>query len=316
MHYATESLASLEVDNYSAVDRYKSTDLISTKITTLKGLSNTTPYYFVVTAFKADDQSQASAQISATPNKLAASKLNDTGLNWGGNYPAGRNQDCTGETISQQDCSHGRDAQAAAGTLTKVGAGHAGFDFTRLNADGSEYQGDGNYETAPWACVRDNHTGLIWEVKTKDGGIHDQGNSYRWGGKTARGSGYGEYYSDWDVLIDDSNAEKLCGFSNWRVPSRNEVMGLVNYAEGDWRNREYAVDTSYFPNIGMLYYWTSSPIAQNSDSAWIVIMLNGAATTELLIYAGSMQEVDMTNRIGAQGVIQDQNNVILVNSGQ
>ena len=39
--------------------------------------------------------------------------------------------------FAQQDCSHGRDAQARVGTLEKVGGGVAGFDFTRLSADGS-----------------------------------------------------------------------------------------------------------------------------------------------------------------------------------
>ena len=63
--------------------------------------------------------------------------LNDTGITFGGNSLGGNNTDCTDETIAQQDCSNGRDAQAVAGTLTKVGAGAAGFDFTKLAADGS-----------------------------------------------------------------------------------------------------------------------------------------------------------------------------------
>ena len=61
-----------------------------------------------------------------------------------------------------QDCSQGRSANANSNSN-----GVNGFDFTRINADGSEYTGSGNYSTSPWACVRDNRTGLMWEVKTR-----------------------------------------------------------------------------------------------------------------------------------------------------
>ena len=95
--------------------------------------------------------------------------------------------------------------------------GVAGFDFTRLNADGSDYTGNGDYNSQPWACVRDNHTGLVWEVKTDDGGIHDKNNTYRWGGKTAlvnqqaRDDGWGDFFDDWDTLVDGSKRNSLCG---------------------------------------------------------------------------------------------------------
>ena len=36
-------------------------------------------------------------------------RLNDTGIDWGGDYPDGNNATCTGETITAQDCSNGRD---------------------------------------------------------------------------------------------------------------------------------------------------------------------------------------------------------------
>ena len=31
-----------------------------------------------------------------------------------------------------------------------------------------------------WACTRDNATGLVWEVKTDDGGLRDKDNTYSW----------------------------------------------------------------------------------------------------------------------------------------
>ena len=209
-------------------------------------------------------------------------KLNDAGITWGGDYPSGNNSTCTGENeqgeaiIAQQDCSHGRDAQAAAGTLTKVGGGAASFDFTRLNADGSDYTGSGDYANQPWACVRDNYTGLIWEVKTDDGGIHDKDNTYRWGGKTAlvtqqaRDDGWGDFYDDWDTLVDGSNDASLCGFSDWRVPTLMELDSIV---DADRINP--STDSNYFPNTRSSRYWSSSPRAYGSSSAWIVYFYDG-----------------------------------------
>lgn len=89
-----------------------------------------------------DAAGNAATEVTRTVNVVQQAvasmpPLNDTGITWGGNYPNGNNLDCTGETISEQDCSFGRDAEALAGTLTKVGGGNAGFDFTKLGADGS-----------------------------------------------------------------------------------------------------------------------------------------------------------------------------------
>ena len=101
------------------------------------------------------------------------SPLNDTGITWGGNYPSGNNATCIGETINQQDCSHGRDV-----THNDDSDGHAGFSFTKLDSSGNILAAS----ATQWSCVQDNITGLIWEIKTDDGGIHDKYNYYRWGG--------------------------------------------------------------------------------------------------------------------------------------
>jgi hypothetical protein len=201
--------------------------------------------------------------------------LNDTGFTWGGNVPSGNNSTCIGETISQQDCSHGRDALNASGNLVKIGAGRAGFDFSKLDALGDDLP-----VNAPlWSCVRDNHTSLYWEIKTDDGGIRDKNNSYRWGGKTSQlTSSFGTLYDDWDSLVDEANSSALCGFTDWRVPSRVELSTLVDYsgrsnALGGARGPN--IDTDYFPNTGSIY-WSSSPRVDWNDAAWSVTFGNGA----------------------------------------
>lgn len=195
--------------------------------------------------------------------------LNDTAITIGANYPTGNNVDCSGESIDQQDCSLGRDAEADAGTLVKTGAGNAGFDFTKLDSSGTPLANQSqDYATTPWTCVRDNNTGLVWEIKTDDGGLHDRDNAYRWGGTTAQLIGeYGPQFDDWDTLVDGANVEAYCGFSDWRVPSRNELMSIIEYG-----GSSPVVDSDYFPNLSSnpLSFWSSE--AELEQTAWSISM--------------------------------------------
>ena len=240
---------------------------------TITGLTNGVTYSFMVSATVGGVEGVRSAEVFGTPYAVPViiSPLNDTGITWGGNYPDGNNITCIGETIAEQDCSHGRDAQAATGTLTKVGGGQAGFDFTKLDANGNALP----FSATRWNCVRDNHTGLVWEVKTTDGGIHNESNTYRWGGKTALLTGtFGTRYNDWDTLVDGSNAGSgLCGFTDWRVPSREELLSIVNYNQA-WP----VIDTAYFSNTVGGNYWSASPVAGDSGLAWGVDFDNGYVT--------------------------------------
>jgi hypothetical protein len=240
----------------------------SNKTTYTYNANGTVPKLFVTLVNPSLDNSATGVMVKfkILPD-IPQVKLNDTGITWGGNYSSGNNSTCIGETITQQDCSHGRDARAAAGTLTKVGGGAAGFDFTKLDRNGNSLSASATNHR----CVRDNHTGLMWEVKTDDGGIHDRDNTYRWGGKTAlvtqqaRDDGWGGFYNDWDTLVDGSNSESLCGFNDWRVPTLKELMTISRKGV-----RNPSIDSNYFPNTRSSKYWSSSPYAGSSSNAWLV----------------------------------------------
>ena len=289
IHYATESFAGK--GDYSLASGYGNKEITSGTSTDVTGLTNGTHYYFVVTAIKDGKESNASHEVSSTPAKPAvakASTLNDTGITWGGGYSSGNNADCSSNIAAEQDCHQGRDAQAAAGKLVKKGGGKAGFDFTRLNNDGSEYTGSGDYDQAPWSCVRDNVTGLVWEVKTKSGtadteadiqagkslNIHHKDNRYRWGGVTAIGRTHaqkeGDYYDDWNALVNGSNTARLCGFNDWRVPKREELISVVDYGK-----HSPSIDADYFPNTTSDWFWSASPYAYYYYNAWVVYFNNG-----------------------------------------
>jgi len=184
--------------------------------------------------------------------------LNDTGITFGGEFPSGNNSACSGELIAQQDCSHGRDV-----TDNDNSDGHAGFSFTKLDVNGNDLPANAN----TWSCVQDNVTGLMWEVKTTDGGEQDRNNTYDWGGLTAQGRDHpnrqGSYFDDWNALVNHANNTNLCGFSDWRVPEREELRSIVNY-----NGSSPSIDTDYFPNTVTTTYWSSSAFPTNSSSAW------------------------------------------------
>ena len=185
-------------------------------------------------------------------------------------------------TEAQQNDFPGQDGQRGAdiieqnGLIEKAGRGKAGFDFTRLNANGDEQ--DASADT--WSCVRDNVTGLVWEVKTDDGAFQDKNYTYSWYSDEVNGGFEGDETGsnatclltncNTSAYVEAVNEQGLCGFYDWRLPTHHELFSLMHLGIAD----DVAIDEDYFPNTGAvstepLWYWTSVPSADgvNSDDA-------------------------------------------------
>jgi hypothetical protein len=172
--------------------------------------------------------------------------------------------------------------------LKKSGTGSAGFDFTKLCRNG-DAAGEGKCPPNPlpgtgrthWGCNRDNVTGLIWEVKT-DSGLHNRNNTYSWfnpdktvnGGDPGRQNGGSCTGSSCDTqaFVKEINTQSLCGFDDWRLPTRRELLSIVDNGKFD-----PAMDIRIFPNTSANYYWSSSPYADQEKMAWQVNFLFGEA---------------------------------------
>ncbi len=207
---------------------------------------------------------------------VAPVALNDTGIDWGGDYPDGNNVTCTSNSTiaAAQDCDQGRDA-----TEYDYSDGHAGFIFTALDTTGQPMIPASG--PTPHACVHDHVTSLTWEVKTGDGGPRDKDWTYTWfntdpatnGGEPGAPSGTSNCFDsarcDTEKYVADVNAAGLCGFDDWRLPSKEELRSIVDYSRA-WDAPN--IDQTYFPNTpsGGGSFWTASPDAGSSYNAWIV----------------------------------------------
>jgi hypothetical protein len=120
----------------------------------------------------------ALALICASANGQA--RLNDTGVmqayDSGGLWPCTATNTGDATAYPRQDCRFGRDAMA----LSKTGGGVAGFDFTPLNGSGQAITLANGLPSQSPSCVRDNVTGLFWEVKTADTGARGAAHVYTW----------------------------------------------------------------------------------------------------------------------------------------
>ena len=200
----------------------------------------------------------------ALANNTGTGLLNDTGITQCANDTT-IFADCSAANLGgwfglNQDGQTGRDVLAATGQLTKVGAGDAGFDFTKISATGQKLPAN----ALTWSCVLDNQTGLMWEVKTNDGGLHDTTKTYTWYNTDATTNGGFEGYensgNNTQAFTQAVNAQGLCGYNDWYVPDHDELKSLVNYGKFS-----PSIDTNYFPNTQSSWYWSSSPLKREPN---------------------------------------------------
>ncbi len=165
-----------------------------------------------------------------------------------------------------QDADHGRDTRD---DLDEPGGGRLGFRYTKLDAGGAPLTNQSvTYEVQPWSCVRDEVTGRVWEVKTDDGGLRDYRHLYRWhdpnpdtnGGFAGdRGEAGADFcgdqldHCDTHAYIEEINQRALCGFTDWRLPLRVELLSLLDYSTAE---KGSMIDLGYFPHAAAKDHWT------------------------------------------------------------
>ena len=175
---------------------------------------------------------------------LNTGRLNDTGITASQCYMAGSDTlvacNSTGAIAlsNAQDGMVGRDASEASNNPAD---GKLGFSFAAVEG----------------GCVQDNVTGLMWEVKTTDGGLRDRNKMY---------------YNFGYAYAEAVNATNLCGHNDWRLPTVDELQSIVDYGVA---YPGPTVDATWFPNTQESWYWSSTLFFGSSNVAWGVYFGNG-----------------------------------------
>ncbi len=139
--------------------------------------------------------------------------------------------------------------------------------FTKLNGAGKALPADAD----AWVLVKDNVTGLIWEVKQdKDGtedytNPHDADNIYTWydsnpatNGGDAGLAGDG---TDTEDFIKALNAADYGGYNDWRLPTARELESIIDCGTAF---PAPSVNAAYFPNTAESWYRSSTTVADDN----------------------------------------------------
>lgn len=217
--------------------------------------------------------------ISHAQADVVDSTLNDTGISWSGLIPSGTSPGCSDDTdtaamhfIRQQDCYSGKDSKGSDSEL--------GFSFIKLDKSGKKQAGDAKQ----WDCVLDQVSGLVWEVKKNDESLHRATDQFTWynsdsksngghiGNWNDRGNHCGGYqagkpktYCHTEQYVSRVNQVELCGYSDWRLPTRAELANLVHFGR-----IKPTVETNYFPHTQTSFYWTATSVSGRNKEAWAV----------------------------------------------
>ena len=152
--------------------------------------------------------------------------------------------------------------------------------YTKLGTGGIELLDDEPHIDAggQWIMTRDNVTGLVWEVKTEDEGLRNKDNTYTWynpdadnqgtpDGGDCTGSACDTYF--YIQALNHPDLE-FGGFSDWRVPSRQELSSLI-----DRDDYNPVIETHWFPHTSVSNYWTSTAFPTHYPGAWRLDFFHG-----------------------------------------
>ena len=127
-------------------------------------------------------------------------------------------------------------------------------DCTGTGQDGEYSINVMSYTDNGDGTVTDNVTGLMWQKV-------DDNTLYNW----YEASGTVDATSNPGGVADACGALTTGGHSDWRLPMKKELVSLVHYGLSG-----PAIYITYFLGTNDNFYWSSTTLAGNASSAWLV----------------------------------------------
>jgi hypothetical protein len=191
----------------------------------------------------------SAVSLSAVDPDLAPGNIESGVAMFGttGTYVGGGSLPDTGQTFCYD----------AAGTVITCPAHGADSEQDASdNPDGTQpsYTDNGDF------TITDNRTGLMWK-KCSEGQNND-----------ATCTGTVGFYVWADALAQCTGLTAPGGYTDWRLPNRNDLMSIVDYGT----SASIKINATYFPNTTAGYYWTSTTYVVNPGYAWDVYFANGS----------------------------------------
>lgn len=148
--------------------------------------------------------------------------------------------------------------------------------YAKLDSNGNELSGS----AAEWIMVRDNFTGLVWEVKDSQDGVkdysnlHDSDNIYGWynSNPAINGGNPGLLWGKVNAenFINELNRTWFGGHDDWRLPTIQELSAII-----ESKTSNPSIKRKYFPATMLSGYWSSTTCALYTHSAWLVYFNEG-----------------------------------------
>ena len=201
----------------------------------------------------------------------------------GSNIPDATSNSYTTPAMSTRDSGAVYTVEVSNSARTTATSSSATLTVNRSTATGySEVANASGGNYAKTECVKENSTGLIWEGKNPKGGSIRPGDggytnydstssAQKPSGKTFVNPTQTEVVASTNVIgyLTSVNAGNgLCGFTDWRLPTKDELLGILDtrIPAGLLNPR---IDTTWFPNTQPGAYW-SSTLGNTAYLAWIV----------------------------------------------
>jgi hypothetical protein len=218
---------------------------------------------------------QVSSEVLITVNPVNLGYLHDTGIT--GCFSNSKKIACNDPDFPEQDADSGRDEIST--LLDKIGDGPRSFDFTKFDENGDELSNS----AVVFSCVRDNFTGLIWEVKEAPSipefeNLRGAENYYSMDSDLAALSSCPSTSNcGQEEFITNVNDTVFCGGANWRLPTYLELLNVLDYNDVDNQNllvSEFFTHTPDKTVLGNKFYWVSNASAEGgTDEVYFVLDL-------------------------------------------